>query len=319
MMSGLEHVTENGMPSNDRYQLIDFGNGRKLESVAGRWIDRPSPAAEGISPGSPELWRKAVSRFEAGKRRWQHRPPWPDDLVVDTGLFQMPVRPTPFGHIGLFPEQQPNWQWLTQTPDTADRRPVANETKADDETSASRPPSDQWTWGLNLFGYTGASTLAMAVGGLAVTHVDAAKPNVRAAKAAAKLNGLAEHPIRLIVDDAVKFAAREVRRKRCYQTIVLDPPAYGHGPTGAAWRIERDLWPLLIECLRLLPETGYRLLVTGHSPQVDQHDVQEFLIEKITAHGLSPAHFEIGRSGLADAAGRKLDAGFFVRCTSARL
>jgi 23S rRNA (cytosine1962-C5)-methyltransferase len=171
---------------------------------------------------------------------------------------------------------------------------------------------------LNLFGYRGASTLAMVSAGLGVAHVDAARPNVQACRRAAELNGWADAPIRYLVDDAVKFVAREVRRGRRYSLIVLDPPAYGHSPRGRAWRLERDLWPLLDLCLELL-EDPFSLLVTGHSPQVDQTDVGEFLRchEKLQSRWQRPGlNLSTGRSQLRDRRGRRLDAGFYVQLGS---
>lgn len=211
----------------------------------------------------------------------------------------MPVAPTPFGHVGLFPEQSENWQWLRAHQATPDER--------------TGQPSELWA--LNLFAYTGASTMALASAGFSVSHVDAAKPNVQSARAAAELNGLEHRPIRYLVDDAAKFAAREVRRERRYHTIVLDPPAYGHGPSGKTWRIERDLWPLLDDCLRLLDGDGFRILITGHSPQVGPREIKAFmrktrLLPRETIAGLQ---IESGRSQLMAETGRALDAGFFVR------
>ena len=206
----------------------------------------------------------------------------------------MPVRATPHGHIGLFPEQADNWQWLRKcsAPDAPTRK------------------------GLNLFGYTGASTMAMATSGYEVAHVDAARPNVQAAREAATWNGMSDAPIRYLVDDAAKFAAREVRRGRHYDTIVLDPPAYGHSPRGKAWRLERDLWPLLEDCLRLIAPDPFRILLTGHSPQVDEHDAVRFFMQSSSLRGGGSStrlHIESGRSQLKDGSGRSLDAGFFVR------
>ena len=278
----------------DRYRLIDFGDGRKLESIAGRVIDRPSPAAEGRRRESPDLWSQAESFFDSQAKRWQHRSAWPDDLSVDCDGFRMPVRPTPFGHIGLFPEQYANWKWL----------------RATSIKSLADPPA-----ALNLFGYTGASTLALAAAGYRVAHVDAAKPNVQSTRQAAELNGWQDAPIRYLVDDAAKFAAREVRRGNGYDTIVLDPPAYGHSPQGKSWRLQRDLWPLLDDCLKLVDSENFRLLVTGHSPDVSPADVVGFLSNHRVSrlHGSSHRQLESGRSQIPDQAGRKLDAGFYVR------
>jgi len=165
---------------------------------------------------------------------------------------------------------------------------------------------------LNLFAYTGASTIALALAGYDVVHVDAAKPNVSAAKDAVDANGLAAATIRYMVDDAAKFTARELRRKRKYQNIVLDPPAYGHTPKGKTWRIERDVWPLLENCLRLVDPDGFRLLITGHSPQVVAADVIHFL-RRASIIKQRSVQFDSGRSTLNDLSGRSLDAGFYVR------
>ncbi len=299
--------TSSGEPAalcEDRYELIDFGEGRKLESLAGHWVDRPSPAASGIRKFSPELWRNASSFFDPSTKTWNHRAVWPPGLAVDcaSGRFRMPLRPTPFGHIGLFPEQSPNWNYLAEPPPTG--------------VAAATAASDSEPEGLNLFGYTGASTLAMVAGGLRVTHVDSAKPNVQAAREAAKLNGWDSRPIRYIVDDSGEFAARENRRNRQYHTIVLDPPAYGHGPSGKSWRIERDLWPLLESCFTLLRPDSFRLLISGHSRRMDESDVHRYLKQCrfIRQHGDSSGlRTDCGRSQLKDRFGRTLDAGFYVR------
>ena len=207
----------------------------------------------------------------------------------------MPARLTPFGHLGFFPEQADNWNWLSSV--ESDRLPCVN--------------------AMNLFAYTGAATMALVSAGFHVAHVDAAKPNVTAARAAAKLNGWQDRPIRYLVDDAVKFAAREVRRKREYHTIVMDPPAYGHDPKGRAWRLERDLWPLVDDALRLLGKVGGRLLITGHTESVTQTTVRDYL--KTNGPSVRKdlnwqhARYRIGRSCLESRDGRRLDAGFFVR------
>jgi 23S rRNA (cytosine1962-C5)-methyltransferase len=281
------------LPS-DRYELIDFGNGRKLESLAGHVVDRPCPAADMLLPHNPTRWADADARFNAESKSWSHFRPWPPDHSVHCGAFRMPVRPTPFGHIGLFPEQADNWRWLAEGAVAQGQRRSA----------------------LNLFGYTGAGTIALVAAGYDVAHVDAAKPNVRALRTAAELNGMPDAPIRYLVDDAAKFAAREVRRERCYHTILLDPPAYGHAMGAKAWRLERDLWPLLENCFRLLDPNSFRLLITGHSPEIDHSGVAQFIerSEILGAqHTESGLLLDSGRSQLEDGFGRRLDAGFYVR------
>ncbi len=278
--------------SVDRYQLIDFGAGKKLESLAGHRIVRPSPAAAGCLPRDPEAWRDIAAVYDSEARQWTHHRTWPEELTIDCGTFRMPVRPTPHGHIGLFPEQADNWDWL----------------------AATGPPTESSGQALNLFAYTGASTLALVGAGFQVAHVDAAKPNVQAAGDAARCNPIEHPPIRFLVDDAARFAAREVRRGRRYHTIVMDPPAYGHAPSGRAWRLERDLWPLLDDCLKLLDPRCFRLLITGHSPEVTEQDVITYLIQSgFLGRRDAGLLLRSGRSQLQDLAGRRLDAGFFVR------
>ncbi|OYP38560.1 class I SAM-dependent methyltransferase [Rhodopirellula sp. MGV] len=298
-------MIDNSRPFNElgRYELIDFGNARKLERVCGRLIDRPSPAAEAQRRKHPNLWGDVDSFFDKQAKQWRHQSKWPEDSQMDCGGFVMPIQPTPFGHLGVFPEQAGNWKWLRQS------SPV---------TSDAMSSPDEMPRGLNLFAYTGASSMAMASSGMSVVHVDAAKPNVAAARVAAGANGLSDHPVRYLVDDAAKFATREVRRERTYHTIVLDPPAYGHSPRGKAWRLERDLWPLLDQCVELLDRDSFRLLITGHSPQVGAPDVVDYLHAELPERlGVSPRQLtdqlEYDRLTLTDRSGRQLDFGFFVR------
>jgi len=290
-------IDQNERIDSDRYQLIDFGNGRKLESLAGHIVDRPSPAAEAVRPQLPAEWSHAASRFDPIDKSWSHHQPWPSNLEVDCVTFRMPVAPTPFGHIGLFPEQQGNWQWLSLPVGCGQQQRTA----------------------LNLFAYTGASTMALVAAGFQVAHVDAAKPNVQAARQAAARNGWSDAPIRYLVDDAAKFLGREVRRQRTYHTVVLDPPAFGHSPQGKTWRIERDLWPLVDDCLKLMDPVNFRLLITGHSKQIDRDDVCRFLKDTDffrQARGRAGLLLTSGRSQLMDRQNRPLDAGFYIRASS---
>jgi 23S rRNA (cytosine1962-C5)-methyltransferase len=312
------------------YSLLDFGDGRKLESFAGYVVDRPCPAAEGIARAWPNRWQHSDARFDLATRRWQFRQPWPSQLTIDCASFSMPVQPTPFGHVGLFPEQDENWRWLTRigrqlVADPRVTAEVACSQQAGANLEESLPSLDSTgrarVWSLNLFGYTGASTMAMVAAGLAVTHVDAARPSVQACRQAATANGWGESVIRYMVEDAAKFVGREVRRGRRYAMVVLDPPTYGHSPNGRAWRLERDLWPLLDDCLQLLGDARepFGLLVTGHSPIVGQDDVSEFLRTHRKLQAVqrdSGLNLLSGRSKLLDSKGRQLDAGFYVRLWS---
>lgn len=285
-----------------QYQLIDFGQGRKLESLAGYLVDRPGPAAAGAQPNCDRrTWQAADAVFRQDQRRWEFRRPWPAAIALQADGFVMPFRATPFGHIGCFPEQLPNWRWLA-----AQIRRFR---------SASDPASTA-VRGLNLFAHTGGSTFAMASAGASVTHVDAAKPSVVAARQIAAANALEAVPIRYLVEDAARYAAREVRRGQCYDLVILDPPSYGHAPGGKTWRIQRDLWPLLDDCLRLLSGPRAAMLVTGHSADPDQTQIAAYLRQQMNRRGRSERlQITLGRSELTDRAGRSLDAGYFVRAT----
>lgn len=179
--------------------------------------------------------------------------------------------------------------------------------------------------------------MAMSGTGMHVAHVDAAKPNVATAKGLAMANGLGDAPIRYLVDDAAAFVQREIRRGNRYHTIVLDPPAYGHGPKSKrsrrrarqkssevgkrppqqahAWRLQRDLPDLLKNCFDLISTRSFRLLVTGHSAEMDQSDVLDLIERKLTNRRIARLQpmFETGRMSLLDLNERKLDAGFYVR------
>lgn len=270
------------------YRLLDFGEGRKLEAIGDYRIVRPSPAARDARRS--DAWNDIDAEFDDIDRVWKFNRRWPADLRVDCGDFHMPASPTPFGHIGLFPEQRQRWRELVS------RHPLAPESAA-----------------LNLFAYTGAATIALAKAGYRVVHVDAARPNVAAARAAAKQNGLSEHPIRWLVDDAVKFVARETRRGNRYEVLVLDPPAYGHGPAGKAWRLERDLWPLLDASLSLLSMPG-GILVSGHSADMDHRDLRRWFEKngpKIRPEiPWTDACYDGRRLRIPCVDGRHLDAGY---------
>jgi 23S rRNA (cytosine1962-C5)-methyltransferase len=270
------------------YRLVDFGDGRKLESFAGFLVDRPCPAANGFAKKSASDWSEADAIFDpiSKPKCWVLNSEWPPALALTGVNFRMPVAPTPFGHVGVFPEQKDNWSWIAQQ--------VAS-------SSGLRV--------LNLFAYTGASSLAALAAGGKVVHVDAAKPNIECAKRAAAFSQLATKPIRYIVEDARKWVARELRRGNHYDLVILDPPAYGHGKSGEAWRLERDLWPLLSACLELFPGNSGKLLITGHSPDIGSEDICRWLRTQLRLS----ANYESGRAGMRDEHERFLDAGFFVR------
>ena len=204
------------------YEVLDTGDGEKLE----RWKDvilrRPDPQT--IWPKTDEaLWRKAQAHYHRSDRgggSWEFLAKLPERWTVRYGDLRFHVRPTGFKHMGLFPEQAENWDWMRQRIREDGRKNLKV---------------------LNLFGYTGGATVACAAEGAHVTHVDAAKGMVQWAKENRELCGLPETSCRWIVEDVLRFVQREIRRGNTYDGIVMDPPSYGRGPTGEVWKIENEL------------------------------------------------------------------------------
>ncbi|WP_070154244.1 class I SAM-dependent methyltransferase [Sphingobium phenoxybenzoativorans] len=241
------------------YGLIDSGNGRKLERYGSYRFIRPEPQA---------MWAPATTDWasdgefipgsdDEGGGRWYYDKPVPKDgwpLAWNEVTFKASC--TPFRHLGFFPDMAPVWEWM--------RRQVAG--KAEPQV-------------MNLFGYTGVGTLAMAASGAQMVHVDASKKSVSAGRANAELSGLADRPIRWIVDDAAKFAAREVRRGRRYDGILLDPPKYGRGPDGEVWRLEEDLPGLIGNCRALLNADSNFLFLTVYAVRMSALAIGELLAQ----------------------------------------
>lgn len=248
---------------DDDYGLIDAGDGARLERFGAYVVDRPAPGAL-AARRSPDRWPAADLRFDR-HRGWtgpalaEAEAGW----AVQVGDLAMELRPTAAGQVGVYPEHAGHVPWLV-------------------ERIGARHGSDGTPDVLHLFAATGLATLAMAVAGAGVTHVDAARPTVAWARRNAERNGLADRPVRWIVDDATVFAERERRRGRRYAGVVLDPPTYGHGARGASatWSLERDLPPLLDACATLLTDDGFVLLTT-HTEGIMPDDLANVLYDHI--------------------------------------
>ena len=271
----------------DDYELLDAGRGERLERFGSRIVRRPHPTATGErASGAP--WSQATLTFEPG-RGWAGldvEAPW--DLAVSE--IRVELRPTPTGQVGLFPEQAPSWEWL--------RARVA--------------PGKEV---LNLFAYTGAATLVAAAAGASVVHVDASRSTMAWARRNAELSGLADRPVRWIVDDAAAFVAREIRRGRHYDGVVLDPPSYGHGSGGRTWRFEDDLASLLDGCAELISGPEGFMLLTAHTPGFGP----DWLAAELAASvGAPEARVERGPLSLTARTGATLDLGSFARWPGAR-
>ena len=211
----------------DDYELIDSGDGRKYERFGNVSLVRPCSQAL-WRPENPEMWNRSTATFDREDgNRWHNRGALPKEWTIEAAGIKFRLSGTDFGHLGIFPEQRAQWVWIRETlARTIGQLPATN---------------CQLPTVLNLFAYSGGSTMAAAQGGASVCHLDASKGMVQWARDNAALNGLADHPIRWITDDAHKFMEREIRRGRRYDAIIFDPPTFGRGANGEMYKIERDL------------------------------------------------------------------------------
>lgn len=236
----------------DDYELLDSGDGRKLERFGKYVLARPCSQALWRPSLSAAEWSRADASFDREDgNRWHGRTNLPKEWNIDTAGIKFKLGGTDFGHLGIFPEQRAQWKWIRDTiAQAVQQRKVSN----------YRPTL------LNLFAYSGGSTMAAALGGAEVCHLDASKGMVEWARENARLNGLFNAPMRWIVDDAHKFMKREIRRGRRYDAIVLDPPTFGRGAGGEMYKIERDLKETLGLVRDLLSEDPLFVLFSSHTP-----------------------------------------------------
>jgi len=228
----------------DDYELIDSGDGRKLERFGRYVLARPCSQAM-WRPSIPDAWSRADATFDREDgNRWHGRTNLPKEWTIETASIRFRLGGTDFGHLGIFPEQRAQWRWIRE------------------HSKGARV--------LNLFAYSGGATMAAALGGGDVCHLDASKGMVEWARANAALNKLADSPIRWIVDDAHKFMKREVRRGRRYDAVILDPPTFGRGASGEMYKIERDLKETLSLVRDLLSDTPRFVLFSSHTPGLSQ-------------------------------------------------
>ncbi len=250
------------------YELIDCGGGEKLERWGKYILVRPDPQAIWQTPRTDPRWGKANARYArsaTGGGQWAKKEV-PDRWTARYKDLTFNVKPMNFKHTGLFPEQAANWDFC-----------------GDLIRKAGWPISV-----LNLFAYTGGATVACAAAGASVCHVDAAKGMVQWAKENAQSSGLAEAPIRYIVDDCAKFAQREIRRGHTYDGIIMDPPSYGRGPSGEVWRLEENLWPFVELVAQLLSDKPLFFLInsytTGLAPSVLTYILETLVTKKYGGH-----------------------------------
>ncbi|MEK7159691.1 MAG: class I SAM-dependent methyltransferase [Patescibacteria group bacterium] len=278
-------------PQQKAYELIDSGDGEKFERFGPYTFVRPEPQAMWFKRLSEEEWQKADAIYARSGRdgQWVFNTKLPASWTIELCGLKLIIKPTSFKHLGVFPEQMSNWQWFGDLIKKSKR-----------EISV-----------LNLFGYTGAASLFAAKCGAEVCHVDASKKAVEWGKENAVASGLQDKKIRWIVDDALKFTAREIRRGRKYDAIIMDPPVYGHGPSGESWKLEKDFYLLMKNCRELLSDQPLFILlngyVMGYSAISYQNALQSVVDNK-------KGNMEIGELTIKEEKSeRLLPAGIFVR------
>jgi 23S rRNA (cytosine1962-C5)-methyltransferase len=289
------HLVETaGFPD---YALVDSGHGRKLERFGGIVVDRPEPQALWTPARAKQDWDGAHAVFagadDEDKGRWRIDKQVPESWPVKVRGVTMLCRLASFRHLGLFPEQLPHWDWMAER---------LGEIKG--ETPRV----------LNLFAYTGAASLIAAKAGAQVTHVDASKKAIAWAKENQAASGLGEAPIRWILDDAVKFVKREVRRGRTYHMVLVDPPKFGRGPDGEVWDLFTHLPDLMSDCARLLDANRAALELTIYAIRASALAFDQLTREVLASRG---GTFQSGELAIREAEGvRAVPASLFTRWTS---
>jgi 23S rRNA (cytosine1962-C5)-methyltransferase len=291
---------------HNTYTLLDSGDFRKLELVGPYILDRPALQAIWRPARRPEFWQQADANYqrgESGGGRWKFHRSLPESWLIEHYGLTMKIQLTDFGHLGLFAEQGPNWDWIREQIKQA-KRPLNV---------------------LNTFAYNGGSSLAAASAGARVVHVDAARGMVHWGKENARESGLADRPIRWLVDDVPKFIRREIRRGHKYDGIILDPPSFGRGPKGEVWKFENDLPPLLEQCRQLLSAEPQFILLSAHTPGFSPLALENLLADMVRGYQgrlcsgeMVIAHQDDGRQdGARKGGGRLLPSGLMARWESA--
>lgn len=284
------------------YRVLDCGEGMKQERWGEFVLVRPDPQAiwpRAAGRGAKwENWDGFYHRAETGGGQWEFAKKLPEAWTIRYAPLDLTfrIRPTGFKHTGLFPEQAANWDWAAGL--------IRGARAAGREVNV-----------LNLFGYTGAASVAAAKAGASVSHVDAAKGMVEWCRDNAALSGLAAAPIRYLVDDCRKFVQREQRRGKKYDAIIMDPPTYGRGGTGEMWKLEDDLWALLEDCRGVLADRPLFLLLNSYTARLSPVVAGNLLDALLPGAGGKVTTGEIGLPIERD--GRVLPCGIFGRWAAA--
>lgn len=271
------------------YELIDAGGSAKLERYGSIIFSRPDPEAM-FSVGYEKLWNNADGKFtRVGQRtNWNLNKNVPESWNIKYGNFVFKIMPTSFKHTGIFPEQIENWKWSEKLIKKENRNIKV----------------------LNLFAYTGGASMACAEAGAEVTHIDASKSAVAWAKENARLSGLADSPIRYIIEDCLVFLKKEIKRGQKYDGIIMDPPAFGHGPNNELWKIEEDFLNLFKLAVSILSDEPLFFIInsyaSGYSSLVYRNSLQD-LVNKFGGE------IETGELAIKSTTNKILPTGIYAR------
>ena len=269
------------------YELLDSGEGFKLERFGDVILCRPDPQALWNKALSKEVWGNAHAHFD---KSWSKKRDIPASWNIEMNGLTFRIKLSVFKHVGIFPEQFENWQWISNIISKANRK----------------------TSVLNLFGYTGGATLAALSAGADVCHVDGSKVSIAWAKENAEISGLGDKPVRWILDDVITFLKREVKRGHTYDAIIMDPPAFGRGPDGEVWKIEEHFSELMILVKKLLSTEPLFVLVNGYASGYSAIAYENALRDTFSQ---MKGSFESGEVTIKESreGGRLLPAGIFAR------
>jgi 23S rRNA (cytosine1962-C5)-methyltransferase len=271
------------------YELLDSGYGEKLERFGTVIVARPDPQALWEKKRPQSEWQKADAYFT---NAWKFNKEIAKQWEISFASLKFLIKPSTFKHVGIFPEQKSNWQWVQD---------ILKQQKT------TRPKV------LNLFGYTGGATLAAAQAGAEVVHVDGSKTALTWARENAELSKLADKPIRWILDDVREFVRREIRRGEKYDGIIMDPPAFGRGPKGTVWKIEHDFLSLLHDAKQLFSTQPLFFLINGYASGYSALAYKNILNTLLTW----PGQTEVGELTIEEKSGQRLlPAGIFARWNS---
>lgn len=267
------------------YELIDSGDGKRFERFGQYRLIRPDPQIIWKPNLDTSEWSKADAIFEGEK--WNKKSDIPDKWLMRWKNISLYAKLTPFKHTGVFPEQSIHWEFIQDKVKNSNGQPNI----------------------LNLFAYTGIASLVAAVAGAKVTHLDASKPTIAWARENQEASGLQDKPIRWILDDAIKFTAREIKRGNKYDAIIMDPPVYGHGPTGEIWDFNKSLPVLLENCSKIISDTPAFLIINGYAVTTSSET-----LKNIISSFFPSMTVESGELGIEEKSEKRvLSTGIFVR------